>query len=167
MKTSFQLAPMSPLIRGITFFLLLLPLLLGGIAVQFHLPILAIVALLLIALYAVVWLTCRPLKFRLTSQSFDIIFPLWRRRIPLSDIARISRIHGQQFQQQFGWALRIGVGGLWGGFGWLWTSREGFVEFYVSQLSEFILIERYVGNALLITPTHPEALTSGLKKLQN
>jgi hypothetical protein len=28
--------------------------------------------------------------------------------------------------------LRIGVGGLWGVFGWLWT-RRGLVEVYVSR----------------------------------
>ena len=167
MKISFQLAPMSSLIRGITIFLWLLPLLLGGIAFHFHLFSLAIVALLLIVLYGVIWSGCRPSRFLLTPQSFEIIFPLWRRRIPLSDVARISHINGGQFQQQFGWALRIGVGGLWGGFGWLWTSRKGLVEFYISQLSQFILIERYAGHPLLITPTNPNQLISMLKKLRN
>ena len=164
MTTPFPLAPMCPLIRGITFSLLLLPLLLGGIAVNINLPILAIVALLLIALYGVIWLGCRPSGFRLTPKAFIIIFPLWRRRIPLSDIADISQIDARQFQRQFGWAVRIGVGGLWGCFGWLWSFRKGWIELYISQLSEFILIKRYASNAILITPNHCKQFISMLKK---
>ena len=167
MKIPFPLAPMCPLIRGITFFLLLLPLLLGGIAFQFNLPMLAIVALLLIVLYGAVWLGCRPIGFTLTPQAFVIIFPLWRRRIPRSDIADIHQIDGKQFQRQFGWAVRIGVGGLWGGFGWLWTSRKGLVEFYISQLSEFILIKRHAHHAILLTPTQPKQLISMLENSHN
>jgi hypothetical protein len=52
--------------------------------------------------------------------------------------------------------MRIGVGGLWGGFGWLWTAKKGFLEFYISRAEGLILIELRQGNPLLITPENPE-----------
>lgn len=53
--------------------------------------------------------------------------------------------------------MRIGAGGLWGGFGWLWTSRKGMVEFYVSRTDGFVLITRPNHLDILITPSTPEA----------
>jgi hypothetical protein len=31
---------------------------------------------------------------------------------------------------EVGWSMRVGAGGLWGGFGWLWTERRGIVQMY-------------------------------------
>lgn len=47
--------------------------------------------------------------------------------------------------------MRIGIGGLWGGFGWLWPGR-GLVNFYVSRSDGLVLIERMSARPLLITP---------------
>jgi hypothetical protein len=58
---------------------------------------------------------------------------------------------------------RIGVGGLWGGFGWLWTTRRGLVEFYVSRADGMVLIERRGARPLLITPADPEKLLRALQ----
>ena len=68
-----------------------------------------------------------------------------------------------EFKQKFGWAMRIGVGGLWGGFGWLWTSKGGLVEFYVSRVDGLVMIERNVGKNILVTPDESEKLVSGMQ----
>ena len=59
-------------------------------------------------------------------------------------------------------AGRIGVGGLWGGFGWLWTRGRGMVEFYVSRTDGLVIVERRGGRALLFTPQDPEEFVDAL-----
>ncbi|MDX2214203.1 MAG: hypothetical protein SFY66_13015 [Oculatellaceae cyanobacterium bins.114] len=146
---------MSPAIKGITIILLLLPPLFGVWALISREPTPVGVFLFLIALYIAVWLWCRPSRFVVSQNHLDIVFPGWRRRIAMRDISHIHWVSKEQFNQEFGWAIRIGVGGLWGGFGWLWTGRRGLVEFYVSTVDGLILIERSPGPPLLITPEHP------------
>jgi hypothetical protein len=65
-------------------------------------------------------------------------------------------------RKELGWAIRVGVGGLWGAFGSLWTSRRGSVEVYVSRTDGLVWIERRVGRPLLITPTNPEGFLRAL-----
>lgn len=152
MSRSFPLAPMSPFIKVLTILLWLLPLFFGLLAVVSHDWSTGIIFLFLIAIYGAVWLWCRPSHFAVERNYLEIVFPGWQRRIPMQDISNIRIINQETFRQEFGWTIRIGVGGLWGGFGWLWTSRRGFLEFYISQVDRFILIERLTGNNLLITP---------------
>jgi len=45
-------------------------------------------------------------------------------------------------KKELGSALRIGVGGLFGGFGLLWTSRRGLIRFYIARLDNFVMIDR-------------------------
>jgi hypothetical protein len=151
----FRLAPMSPLIRGLTIILLLLPIPFGIGALIWHNQVANLTFLLLIAVYGSVWLWCRPSHFVVFHDCLEIVFPGWRRRISLQDIRRIRMINKETFHQEFGWAMRIGVGGLWGGFGWLWTSKQGLLEFYISRTDDLVLIERSIGNSLLLTPEHP------------
>ena len=167
MSRSFTLAPMSPLIRGLTVALWLLPLIFAIIALFERSGIAFIIFLGLITLYGAVWLWCRPSHFVVARNYLEIVFPGWRRKIALQDISSIRRISKDAFQQEFGWAMRIGVGGLWGGFGWLWTSRRGFLEFYISQLDHFVLIERLTGNSLLITPLNPERLLDTVREMRS
>lgn len=155
MSRSFKLAPMSSVIKGLTIALWLLPLFFGIFSLIFREWQLFNIGLILIALYSAVWLWCRPSRFMILNNYIEIVFPAWRRSIPIQDISGIRIISQNSFQQEFGWAMRIGVGGLWGGFGWLWTSRGGFLEFYISQLDEFVIISRLKGNSLLITPVNP------------
>ncbi|RUR84491.1 hypothetical protein PCC6912_13860 [Chlorogloeopsis fritschii PCC 6912] len=82
----------------------------------------------------------------------------------MQDVSSIRIISNDAFQQEFGWAMRIGVGGLWGGFGWLWTYRRGFLEFYISQLDNFVLIERVTEKSVLITPENPEQLVEAVEE---
>ena len=165
MNRSFELASMSPLIRGFTIALWVLPVFLGISALVSREGFLGVIAFLLLVLYGSVWLGCRPSRFVVTSNYLKIVFPIWQRKIPLQDVSSIRLIDRNTFQREFGWAVRIGVGGLWGGFGWLWTSRCGFLEFYISQINEFVLIERLTGKSLLITPSHPQQLVATVQEM--
>lgn len=123
------------------------------------------VSLALIALYGAIWLGCRPSHFVVSPGSLEIVFPCWRRSLPMADVSGIRLINPVALRQEFGWAARIGVGGLWGGFGWLWTSRQGLLEFYVSRLDGLVLIERRLGKDLLITPECPSRFVRRVQEI--
>ena len=154
---------MSPLIRWLTLALWALPICLGGFALMANDWITGIVSLLLIAIFGSVWIWFRPTYFSVARNSVEIIFPGWRRRIPISDVSGVRLISQETFRREAGWAMRIGAGGLWGGFGWLWTSRRGLLEFYVSRFDSMVFIERETGYSLLITPDNAEQMVETLQ----
>lgn len=164
MSRRFPIAPMSPLIRGLTLALWLLPVGFGFWALLSPDHMILTICLFLIGLYGAVWLSCRPLCFVIAADKLDIVFPIWRRKILLNTIAGAKILDRDAFDREFGWALRIGVGGLWGGFGWLWTQHRGLIEFYISRLDFFVLLDRQVGKSLLITP---EALEQFVATIQD
>jgi hypothetical protein len=100
--------------------------------------------------------------FEVTPHSLAIRFPALRLELAARDIAAVRVLSGKAFREEFGMAIRIGVGGLWGGFGWLWTHQRGLVEFYVSRLDGFVLIERRGERPLLLTPQSPEDFVDAL-----
>lgn len=163
MRYRFLLAPMSPLIRWLTIALWVLPLCLGGFALIAKEWTTGIVSLLLIAIYGAVWIWFRPAYFELCRNHLEIKFPGWRRRIPISDVSDIRVISQATFRREAGWAMRIGAGGLWGGFGWLWTSRRGLLEFYISRLDRMVFIERFTGYSILITPENAEQMVETIQ----
>ena len=67
-------------------------------------------------------------------------------------------------RQEIGWGMRIGAGGLWGGFGWLWTARRGVVWMYISRLDRFVWVEQANERPLLITPDRDEAFVLALSR---
>jgi hypothetical protein len=151
-SVSFPLAPLSPALKIITGLLCALPLLFIILAITLQLPVFWLTAAGLGILYALVWQWCRPTAFVITPEHLSITFPRWQRRIPLSTIVDVRRVDMATFAQEYGFALRVGVGGLWGGFGWLWTTRKGWVEFYISRQDRFTLVLRNTGLPLLISP---------------
>jgi hypothetical protein len=157
----FPLAPMSPLIRTLTLGLLLLPLAFLASA-AFGGSFLTIPGLLLVALYAWVWLRFRPSRFVVSPDALEILWPLKRRRIPRQDIASVRLIDKEALRREIGWGARVGAGGLWGGFGWLWTKRRGIVQMYVSRTDRFVWIERASDRPWLITPDQPESFVRAL-----
>lgn len=167
MSISFPLAPMSPVIRGLTIALLLLPVFIGLFGVISRKWFLIIIFFFFLILYSFVWLWCRPSEFVVTSNQLKIVFPAWTRKIPIQDLYNIRILSKENFQQEYGFSVRIGVGGLWGGFGWLWTQKQGFLEFYVSQTANFVLIKRYHGNNLLLTPSKMEEMGEIIQKKIN
>jgi hypothetical protein len=106
-------------------------------------------------IYALVWLWFRPSRFVVSPQALEIFWPLRRLTVPRHDVVSAQQITASDLRRDFGLALRIGAGGLWGGFGCLWTSRRGLVDFYISRTDAFVLIERRERRPLLITPARP------------
>jgi hypothetical protein len=163
-RREFALAPMSPLIFWLTVLLCLVPAGLALAALVTGNAFLRIPALVTAALYAAVWLAARPSRFVVSGEGLDIVFPVWTRSIAGSDVAGVREVSAQGFRAEFGGALRIGVGGLWGGFGWLWTRQRGLIEFYVSRTDGLVLVERRAGRPLLLTPDDPAAMAQALSR---
>src|SRR5258706_13257029 len=118
----FPLAPMSPLFWALTAPLLALAplfLLLAAKIYAFVIP-----GLLLSALYLGVWLFMRPSSFALTDAALEVRFPLRRWIIPRHEVAGVRVLERTTLRSELGAAVRVGVGGLWGTFGLLWTSKR-------------------------------------------
>ena len=153
--SSFRLAPMSRLILTLTVGLLALPVaFLAGTVLQ---RALGAAALILIGIYAWVWLRFRPTRFIVHAEMLEVVWPLKRRILPRSDIVAIQLIDARELRSKIGWGMRVGAGGLWGAFGWLWTQQQGIVQMYCSRTDRFVWIEHANGRPWLITPEQPEA----------
>lgn len=160
---TFRLAPMSSLILGLTLGLLALPVVFLTTATLWRAPLL-IPAGLLAALYAWVWLRFRPTRFVVSAEALDVVWPLRRRTLPRGGITAVRLVDPQALRREVGWCMRIGAGGLWGGFGWLWTRRRGIVQMYVSRTEGLVWIERAGSRPWLITPERPEAFVRALSR---
>jgi hypothetical protein len=158
---TFRLARMSPLIRTLTIVLLALPFAFT-VAVWRGNDELAVPALLLVIMYAWVWLRFRPRDFVVHREGLEVIWPLKRRKISREDITDVRAIDRQALRKEIGWGVRVGAGGLWGGFGWLWTKRRGIVQMYVSRTDQFVWIELAGSRPWLITPEQPEEFVRAL-----
>ena len=158
---SFRLARMSPLILTLTVLLLALPaaFLVGALFGRHGLvgP-----TVLLIVLYAWVWLRFRPSWLTVDRTVLEVVWPLKRREIPRAGITSARVVDRQELKRQIGWGMRVGAGGLWGGFGCLWTTRRGLVQMYITRTDRFVWIERGAGRPWLLTPEEPEEFVRAL-----
>jgi len=154
---------MSGLIRLFTLALLALPVWLWVRGLTHPRRPLLVIGLLLAVLYLVVWLWSRPTAFVVTPRALILRWPVRRLEIPRADIASARRLEAPALKQELGFAARIGVGGLWGGFGWLWTRRRGLIDFYISRLDGYVMIERREGRPLLVTPAEPAEFVEALR----
>ena len=152
----FRLAPMSPLMLWLTLGLWAIPVLFLGSAALGRSPLL-IPGIIVAAIYLWIWLRFRPTRFVVHSDALEVLWPLKRRVIPLSQTVRARIVSNGDLRNEIGWGLRVGAGGLWGGFGWLWTQRRGIVQMYVSRTDGFVWIERTGERPWLITPERPAA----------
>src|SRR5712691_2358702 len=158
---SFRLAPMSPLIWMLTLALLAIPAVFFSTAmVGRHL--LTVPALCVVVMYVWVWLRFRPTRFVVYPDRLEVRWPLKRRSIPHKDIAEVRLIDKRALHSEIGWCMRVGAGGLWGGFGWLWTQRREIVQMYISRTDGFVWIELVGDRPWLITPAQPAAFVRTL-----
>jgi hypothetical protein len=157
----FRLAPMSGLILSLTLMLCLVPaVFLLGVLAGYR--VLQVPALLVVALYCWIWLRFRPTTFVVHPDALEVIWPLKRRRLDRAGISEVRLIDQGELRREAGWCLRVGAGGLFGGFGWLWTQRRGIVRMYVSRTDGLVWIERPGAPPWLITPEHPHAFVRAL-----
>lgn len=158
---TFRLAPMSPAILVVTLMLLALPVgffIAAMAGARFHLAPCFVVT----AIYVWIWLRFRPTCFVLHERTLDVIWPLKRREIRRDSIAGVQLLDRDALKHKIGWALRIGAGGLGGGFGWLWTKRHGLVRMAVSRADGFVWIERKNDHSWLLTPEQPDEFVRDL-----
>ncbi len=144
----YRLAPMSAVMWVVTVALLAIPVVVVVVG-------LLMVGLALAVLYLWVWLWMRPRHFVIDDDAIVIAWPLRSRRIQRTELRSARAITAKEFRREHGLAVRIGVGGLWGGFGLLWTRPKTF-DMYVSRADGLVILERDRGRPLLITPERPE-----------
>jgi len=159
----FRLAKMSSMIRALTIALILLPLVFFA-SVALGNRLLLTPAVLLVLIYAWIWLRFRPSSFVVFPDTLEVIWPLKCRRIPREDIASVRLINKEELLRQAGKGMRVGAGGLWGGFGWLWSDKRGIVQMYVSRADGLVWIERVSNRPWLITPEDPENFVRALSR---
>jgi hypothetical protein len=153
----FRVAKMSPLILVFTAVALGLPVLLGVVAMGNNpaATVLRVTVLFLVLIYAWVWLWMRPNRFELSPDSFDVVWPLRRRSIARDNVLHAEMITLAEFKRRYGFSMRIGVGGLWGQFGYSYT-REGLVDTYFSTMGPWLLLQVRGGRPLMISPEDPQ-----------
>lgn len=165
MNHRFSLAPMSGLIRGLTFLFVPLPLVflagstLGGADVA---AILFGVGGALALLWLAVWTFFRPSGFTVGQEGLTIEFPGRRLHVPKAELASAALMNLAELYPRYGVAARVGVGGLWGGFGWLWSAQRGWVDLYVTRTDRWVLVERKNGKDLLLNPDDAEAFVAAV-----
>lgn len=162
----FPLAPMSGLILGLTILVLPLPIVLfyagsrSGLASIGWIP-----ALFVATIYLGVWLYMRPSWFVVSNHSLEIVWPTRRLSVPVAEIEGVERLSGPEFRSRYGYGVRIGAGGLWGGFGLLKTKSVTF-RFYISRMDDYVIVRRTTGRPLLITPAEPDRFASDLEAVR-
>jgi hypothetical protein len=134
---TFRLAPMSPPILALTAVLFVLPVAFLVLAALWT-PLLLGPAVFILSIYAWIWLRYRPTAFVVHPRTLEVAWPLKRREIPRDDISAVRVIDRQTLRREAGWGMRVGAGGLFGGFGYLWTTNRGLVRMYVSRTDRFV-----------------------------
>src|SRR5690606_36068186 len=131
-----RLEPMSPLIRGLTAVVLVLPLVLTASA-RFGGPAasgLRYAAAALALLYTAVWLLLRPSRLTVDDRALTIVWPRRSRSIPIASILGAAVIDQAELSRRYGRGARLGSGGLWGQFGYAWTEKAGLIDTYITTL---------------------------------
>lgn len=157
----FRLAPQSKGLLALTTIIFPIPLAMLVAAGALRWAPLAGPAIAMLAIWAFIWLWMRPRRFAVTDAGLRIEWPLRSELIPLDGIRSVERLDGATFRQRYGLGMRIGAGGLWGGFGLYKTASVTF-RFYVSRLDDLVVIQTD-GRPLMITPARPEALVQALR----
>jgi hypothetical protein len=118
--------------------------------------------LALVLLYGWVWARMRPSRFVVYDDRIEVIWPLKRRTIRRDSIVQVAVVDPSGLRDLVGWGMRMGLGGLWGAFGWLITTRRGVVRMYVSRTDGFVWINCGRQRPWLITPAHPTRFVAAL-----
>ncbi len=117
----------------------------------------------LVAIYAVVGVWLRPRAFVIDPDGLAIEWPVRTRRIPRAAIVRARVLDRGQLRAELGYMIRIGAGGLWGGFG-LAKTATGTLELWVSRTDRIVYVECTGRRSLLITPRDADAFVRELAR---
>ena len=165
----FALAPMSFALRALTWMCFAVPVsLLYLAAVITDEPARSAVlgTFVFVALvYASVYFVFRPTRFEVDDASgLRIVWPTRSRRIAKANIAEARRLSSAAFRNEYGYGMRIGAGGLWGGFGLLKTKSATF-SMWISRTDDFVIVRLNDGRPLLLTPEEPAAFVEAVQRL--
>jgi len=98
-----------------------------------------------------VWFFYKPTAFELDDDALVLRFPLRTIAIPRSDVVSARVLSRADLREVLGFAVRVGVGGLFGVFGWLWSTKRSWVQIYATSVDGWVLVERRVGRPLLLS----------------
>ena len=160
----FRLAPMSTVLRVMTWALFALPVLFVVATLAAPPPVNAVLlgtTMFVVLLYASVWFVWRPSGFVVEERTLRIVWPIRAREIARADVEDASIVGSDEFRREYGYGMRVGVGGLWGGFGLLKTGRATF-SMWVSRTDQFVIVRLRDARPLLITPEDPERFVRAL-----
>jgi hypothetical protein len=154
MTGRFPLAPMSTLMRVLTLVVLSLPFLFLVVSLTDPAAglVLAPTTSLLALLYLGIFVWSRPRAYRIDRERLVLEFPLRKLVVPRSLILDAVVMEKAELKRATGFAVRVGAGGLFGVFGYLWTKKRGWVEIHSSREDRMVWIERQDGIPLLISP---------------
>jgi hypothetical protein len=163
-KKSFHLAPMTAGGRATTVLCLAIPLVIAASARSSP----AAVGTLLFGavgfmavICASVWLFWRPTRFVIDDTGLRIEWPLRTRRILRAALGAAQVVSTADFRRDHGRGMRVGAGGIWGGFGLLVTRDETY-SMWISRTDRFVIVRLAGARPLLITPEAPEQFVESL-----
>ena len=155
---------MSGLFRWMTAFVLSIPVAFAVVGAAVDHPAarwMVVVAGALAILFAFTYLWMRPSHFEVSSTQLTVVFPLRRIDLARAGVSDAAVISAADFKHRFPRPLRVGVGGLWGGFGLLYT-KAGRVQFYISRADGLVLVEFDDREPLLISPVRPNEVVEAV-----
>lgn len=120
---------------------------------------------LLVLAYAAVWFWWRPIGFDVGRDELAIVWPSRIRTIHKADIVSVQMITNPEFREAYGRGMRIGAGGLWGGFG-LFKTRGVTFSMWISRIDHWVIVKVKRGRPLLITPSQPERFIAAVDALR-
>jgi len=109
-----------------------------------------------------IWLLLRPSGFVIDDHALVVRWPLRSMTVPRSSIRAVRVLYPGAMQRELGFSARVGFGGLFGSFGFIYTQRQGWVLAFVTSMSAWVLIERTDGRTLLLSPERPDELARAL-----
>jgi hypothetical protein len=107
------------------------------------------VAILL--MYVAILAYARPLRFELSDAGLCIVWPIRRLQIPWAEIEAVELVDRESFRSRYGYGMRVGSGGLFGAFGWLYASGRRF-HLYISRIDTWVLVHMRQGESWILTP---------------
>lgn len=162
MIESFEIAPMDGPIRTVTYLLLILPITVLAVSLTF-IKLMLLLVIFLLAIYVWIWIWFRPTRFEVSPDALTIVWPVRTRRLERADITGVTLITRAELRERIGWSIRVGSGGIWGGFGWLYTSC-GWVRMYISRIDRVVWFDTAQGMPWIITPDQPEEFVSAMSR---
>lgn len=135
----YRLAPMSRSLAIMTVVLWGIPLVFAVIAVttDFLPAMIFMIAMtvFIAGIYCWTWIRFRPSEFVLGDGAMEVIWPAKRRQVPYVGMHSAKIITRRELKDLVGFGMRVGAGGLWGAFGWLWTTKRDRPDVHLTPRS--------------------------------